>query len=128
MAGFARFKSLPKGNEPNSFVLEWTSQSNTRIDRFELMWREENGVWETLNISSIKENDYNWAGKHALSGLSKATRFEAKVRAENAEGWSRLSDAYHFATFGAGKFTTLDLHYFKNDVKRFLSTISVALL
>ena len=35
-AGFARFTSTPKGTEPNSFVLEWTSKSHTEITTFEL--------------------------------------------------------------------------------------------
>ena len=105
LAGFATFKSEPRGQEANSFLLEWSSESNTPIQEFELTWRKDGGDWEGFTVPSYKQNDFNWAGKHAFVGLSTATRYEAKISAKNAEGWSRLSPSYHFATFGAGKCT-----------------------
>ncbi len=105
LAGFANFKSAARGNEPNSFLLEWTSESQTPIEEFELTWRQEDGQWEGFTVDAYKVNEINWAGKHAFTGLSSATRFEVKVSAKNQEGWSRLSPSFHFATFGAGKYT-----------------------
>ena len=107
LAGFANFKSAPRGNEPNSFLLEWTSESQTPIEEFELTWRQEDGQWEGFTVPAYKVNEYNYSGKHAFTALSTATRFEAKVSAKNQEGWSRLSPSFHFATFGAGKYTGL---------------------
>ena len=105
LAGFANFKSAARGNEPNSFLLEWTSESHTPIEEFELTWRQEDGQWEGFTVEAHKVNEISWAGKHAFTGLSTATRFEVKVSAKNEEGWSRLSPSFHFATFGAGKYT-----------------------
>lgn len=105
LAGFANFKSAPRGNEPNSFLLEWTSESHTPIEEFELTWRQEDGQWEGFTVEAHKVNEISWAGKHAFTGLSTATRFEVKVSAKNEEGWSRLSPSFHFATFGAEPLT-----------------------
>jgi hypothetical protein len=103
LAGFADFKSASRGQEPNSFLLEWTSESYTTIEEFELIWREDGGSWEGFSVPSHQINAFNWAGKHSFSGLNVATRYEARVTAKNEEGWSRPSPSYHFATFGAGK-------------------------
>lgn len=107
MAGFANFKSSARGQEANSFLLEWTSESQTPIEEFELMWREEESEWEGFTVPAYKQNDFNWSGKHGFTGLSPATRYEARVLAKNSEGWSRPSPSFHFATFGAGEFTFL---------------------
>jgi hypothetical protein len=101
LAGFADFKSASRGQEPNSFLLEWTSESYTTIEEFELIWREDGGSWEGFSVPSHQINAFNWAGKHSFSGLNVATRYEARVTAKNEEGWSRPSPSYHFATFGA---------------------------
>ena len=103
LAGFANFKSVPRGQEANSFLLEWTSESQTPIEEFELTWRAEGQEWEGFTVPAHKQNHFNWAGKHGFSGLEPATRYEARVTAKNSEGWSRLSPSFHFATFGAGK-------------------------
>lgn len=101
-AGFAKFTSTPKGTEPTSFVLSWTSESHSDISLFELRWREHGeGSWRSEQIRPIRLNSVEWAGKHAISDLKPATRFEATVAAQNDEDWSRHSPTYHFSTFGA---------------------------
>jgi len=100
-AAFAQFKSEPQGQEANQFLLEWTSESQTPIEEFELMWRRENGEWEGFEVESHRLNSIHFAGKWSFSKLETATRYEAKVLAKNSEGWSRPSPAYHFATYGA---------------------------
>jgi len=101
-AGFAKFTSTPKGTEPTSFVLEWTSKSHTDITKFELKWREHGETsWRSETIKPIRKNAYEWIGKHAIQGLKPASRFEATIAAENTEDWSRHSPTYHFSTFGA---------------------------
>ena len=72
---------------------------------FELMWREEGGSWEGFTVPSYRLSSYNWSGKYAFTNLKPATRYEARVAAENSLGWSRPSPTFHFATFGAGKYT-----------------------
>ena len=97
--------------EPNTYLLEWTSNSHTPIEEFELSWRKEGGEWEIFPIPSHRVNSMNWAGKWSFSNLETATRYEAKVMAKNREGWSRRSPSYHFATFGAGKCLQIDTFY-----------------
>ena len=104
LAGYADFKSAPSGTEPQSFVLEWSSESQSPITEFELMWREEGGEFELFPVPSHKENSFNWSGKYALNNLKPATRYEAKVVAKNDLGWSRPCPPFHFATFGAGEY------------------------
>ena len=104
LAGYADFKSAPSGIEPQSFVLEWSSESQSPITEFELMWREEGGEFELFPVPSHKENSFNWSGKYALNNLKPATRYEAKVVAKNDLGWSRPCPPFHFATFGAGEY------------------------
>ena len=103
LAGYADFKSSPSGIEPTSFVLEWSSESQSPITEFELNWREEGGEMEIFTVPSHKENSFNWSGKYALNNLKPATRYEAKVLAKNDQGWPRPCPSFHFATFGAGK-------------------------
>jgi len=101
-AGFAKFESTPKGTEPESFIIEWTSESHSDIQQFELKWKEHGASsWHSETIYPIKKNSFEWMGKHAIQGLKPATRFEATVAAQNDEDWSRHSPVYHFSTFGA---------------------------
>jgi len=105
LAGYADFKSSPRGHEPQSYNLEWTSESQSDIMEFELMWREEGGSWEGFTVPSYRLSSYNWSGKYAFTNLKPATRYEARVAAENSLGWSRPSPTFHFATFGAEPYT-----------------------
>jgi len=97
----ANFKSEPQGQEANTFLLEWTSESQTPIEEFELMWKKENGEWEGFTVASIRLDSIHFAGKHSFRDLETASRYEAQVLAKNSEGWSRPSKPYHFATYGA---------------------------
>ena len=90
--------------EANTFLLEWTSESHTPINEFELNWRKEDGEWEIFTVPAHRDNSIIWNGKWSFPDLEPATRYEARVLAKNTEGWSRPSPAYHFATFGAGEF------------------------
>ena len=90
--------------EANTFLLEWTSESHTPIDEFELNWRKEDGDWEIFTVPAHRDNSIIWNGKWSFPDLEPATRYEARVLAKNTEGWSRPSPSYHFATFGAGEF------------------------
>lgn len=101
LAGFANFKSDAQGMEANTFLLEWTSESHTPINEFELNWRKEDGDWEIFTVPAHRDNSIIWNGKWSFPDLEPATRYEARVLAKNTEGWSRPSPSYHFATFGA---------------------------
>jgi len=105
LAGMADFKTDPSGHEPESFVLEWNSESSSDITEFELNWREENGNWEGFTVPAYKQDSFHWSGKYAFINLKPATRYEAWVIAKNSEGWSRPCPTFHFATFGAEPYT-----------------------
>ena len=107
-AGFADFKSNPRGGEPNSYLLEWQSESRTRITEFELRYKSrDEHSWTEMKIAPIATSNFIYAGKHPLSGLRPAMQYEATVAAKNQEGWSRHSKVFHFATFGAGNALSL---------------------
>lgn len=120
-AGFAKFTSKQKGTEPTTFLLEWKSESSTPITAFELRWREHgDGSWHSEEITPIRLNNYEWAGKHSIRDLKAASRFEATVAAMNSEDWSRHSPTYHFSTFGAEPLTDPNS---STSIQPFLSTI-----
>ncbi|CAB4065498.1 unnamed protein product [Lepeophtheirus salmonis] len=100
--GFAEFNSHPKGSEPNSYLIEWTSESYSELTKFELHVRErgESG-WHTYTVLPIRQGSFYYAGKNNLKGLKAATQYEASVAGENEYGWSRHGPLFHFATFGA---------------------------
>lgn len=101
-AGFAKFDSRASGTEATTFVLEWTSESHSDIQHFELKWREHGDTsWHSETIQPNRKSSYEWTGKLAIQDLKEATRYEATVAAQNEEDWSRHSPVYHFATFGA---------------------------
>ena len=60
-------------------------------------------MFRSYKVSPSREGGYHWAGKQFLSSLSPATRYRARVRAENTAGWSSLSHitTWNFATLGA---------------------------
>ena len=55
----------------------------------------------SYSLQAIKTGAYHWAGKHHLSSLQGATQYQARVSAENGEGWSKAGQAWNFATLGA---------------------------
>jgi hypothetical protein len=101
-AGPARFKSNPKGIEPTSFLLEWTSMSYSPITEFALEYKEYGQDWVTTKVTPTMEDSvaYHFAGKDYLSNLQPATSYEAQVKAKNDEGWSKYT-TFEFATKGA---------------------------
>ena len=103
-AGYANFNSNPRGNEPESYLIEWTSESYTTLTLFELKIREHGTEsWHSYEVTPNREGNFLYAGKMNLNGLKLATRYEAVVSAQNEFGWSRHSQVFNFATFGAGK-------------------------
>ena len=58
-----------------------------------------------MEVEAKQEDSMTWAGKRSLASLDGAAQYEARVRAENQEGWNNLSTPFQFATFGAGTST-----------------------
>ena len=84
--------------------MQWSSMSYTDISEFSVQFREEGGEWQTLEQAPTEHNGaYHYEGKKYLENLSPATRYEARVRARNGDGWNRYSTIFCFATRGAGE-------------------------
>ena len=102
-AGPAEYKCDPAGQEPDSYLLEWTVVSYTPITAFRIETREAGTTaWKESTSVPIEDGPYHYAGKLFLKQLSYATRYEAKVQARNDEGWSKTREIFNFATQGAG--------------------------
>ena len=65
---------------------------------------EPQSEWRRLEVEAKQEDSMTWAGKRSLASLDGAAQYEARVRAENQEGWNNLSTPFQFATFGAGMY------------------------
>jgi len=101
----ARFSSSASGQQETTFNLQWSSMSYTDISEFSVQFREEGGEWKTLEQAPTEHDGaYHYSGKKYLEDLSPATRYEARVRAHNGEGWNSYSRGFHFATRGAEPF------------------------
>lgn len=126
-AGFADFTSSARGGEPASYLLEWQSESRTRITSFELRHRARGEhSWKTAHIEPIPTTNFIYAGKQQITGLAEATQYEATVAAKNQEGWSRHSKVFHFATFGAEPLRDVNSATNFRSHQSILSALSVA--
>merc|ERR550519_1580970 len=95
----ARFRSSPAGQQETTFNLQWSSMSYTDISEFSVQFRVEGGEWTTLEPTQMESDGaYTYWGETYLENLSPGTRYEARVRAHNGEGWNRYSRGFHFAT------------------------------
>ena len=104
-AGPARYKSDPKGREDTTFLLEWSAMSFSPVTEFIIEHRAEGESWSVNSVTPTKEVNvaYHFAGKIYLKNLKPATRYEARSKAKNDEGWSNPSDIFNFATRGTGR-------------------------
>eukprot|EP00095_Tigriopus_kingsejongensis_P001599 maker-scaffold317_size209118-snap-gene-0.9 protein:Tk01599 transcript:maker-scaffold317_size209118-snap-gene-0.9-mRNA-1 annotation:"GF16716" len=106
LAAPAEFASQAKGFEPEQYLIEWTVQSHTPVEEFLLRFRAHDAQdWEEFRIQPTQESALIYAGKRSLSNLSSASQYEATVQTKNNRGWSRTSQRFQFATFGAEPLT-----------------------
>lgn len=100
----AEFKSSPVGEEPSSFLIEWSSFSLSPIEEFHLeSSNSPTGPWITrAPTPPTKEaGPFLWAGKFYLTGLEGSTQYSARVSVRNGEGWGKPGPVWNFATKGA---------------------------
>lgn len=101
------FKSSPSGSEETKFLIEWTSFSFSPITEFKLETKPATyGSWQEQSASKVegpsKENGpFLYSGKSHLTGLQVATQYQARISANNGEGWGEPGPAWNFATKGA---------------------------
>lgn len=102
LASSPEFTSDQAGSTETEFLLQWRTKSFTPVTQFRLEVRERGtSSWRSYTVQAHKDGAYHWAGKQFLSDLSGATQYQARVSAENAEGWSKPGKAWSFATLGA---------------------------
>lgn len=102
LASSPEFTSDQAGSSETEFLLQWRTKSFTPVTQFRLEVRERgSSTWRSYTVTAHKDGAYHWAGKQFLSDLSGATQYQARVSAENAEGWSKPGTAWSFATLGA---------------------------
>lgn len=102
LASSPEFTSDQAGSTETEFLLQWRTKSFTPVTQFRLEVRERGtSSWRSYTVTAHKDGAYHWAGKQFLSDLSGATQYQARVSAENAEGWSKPGKAWSFATLGA---------------------------
>lgn len=99
----AKFSSDAAGQEETNYNLEWSAMSYTPITEFLLEYKEEGqGTWSSMKIKpNLDSQPYHKSGKHYFDNLQAATNYQARVKSNNGEGWSKSSPVFHFATKGA---------------------------
>lgn len=97
----AKFSSDSSGEEETTYNLEWSAMSYTPITGFKLEYREEGGAWTSIDVEpNDNKHPYHKSGKHYFNDLKLASKYAARVKSNNGEGWSKPSPIFHFATKG----------------------------
>ena len=114
----AQIKSDPKGGEYDRFSLDWTARSVSPISNFKIEYKKNSdNVWQSSEVEAfnLKGEDNIYTGTHMISSLTPATVYLAKVSSKNVYGYSAPSQAFKFATRGAGNLSFLNLTYYYNQ-------------
>ena len=102
----AIISSDPKGVEYDRFNLEWTARSLSPVSSFKVEYKMmSEDIWKSMEADAFKlpHDDSTYAGTSMISKLNPATVYLARVSSRNAYGFSNPSQAFKFATRGAGK-------------------------
>lgn len=101
----AIIKSDPKGVEYDRFPLEWSARSVSPISSFKVEYKMmSEPKWQEAEVEAyqLPNEDNTYAGTHMVANLKPATVYLAKVSSRNVYGYSNPSQAFKFATRGAG--------------------------
>jgi len=105
LSGFAtpaEFTSSATGDADNSFLIEWSSKSLSKVEEFLLeVATSPFGTWKEYSIKPSAAEGHAYMGKHFLSDLQPSTPYKARVKSRNGEGWGVHSMTWNFATKGA---------------------------
>lgn len=102
----AIISSDPKGVEYDRFNLEWTARSLSPVSSFKVEYKMmSEDIWKSMEADAFKlpHDDSTYAGTSMISKLNPATVYLARVSSRNAYGFSNPSQAFKFATRGAGR-------------------------
>ena len=81
------------------------AESITAINEFKLQYKRDDVVeWSgEIRVVPRDNGDNYYAGKYDFDGLQPATRYVARIASQNDYGYNDYSEAFLFATKGAGK-------------------------
>jgi len=99
------------GEHQNKFTLKWTSESESKIEMFEVSLRKRGEKdWDlhevTLDDNVISENDTTdhvnqYHGKLDLTGLEPGTIYEATIASKNLFGLNKPGEIFSFRTMSS---------------------------
>jgi len=90
-------KTDTAGDSEDSYMLEWTVKSSSKVLEFELTVEG-----TKLDVGSpVKDGEENdiYAGKHKITALEPSKQYEAIIKAKNADGWNEAT-RFIFSTKG----------------------------
>jgi len=100
-------------DDPHAFTLEWSAESESEIEQFEVAVRKEGeSEWKLHNVivnlnsnetadNNATDRDNEYQADLKLTELEPATRYEVTVASKNKFGLSSHGDLFSFATKGA---------------------------
>ena len=102
----AKIKSDPKGGEYDRFTLDWTARSVSPITTFKIEYKNiDEEIWKEAVVEAfdLPQEENTYTGTHMIDSLTPAAVYLAKVSSRNVYGYSAPSQAFKFATRGAGE-------------------------
>ena len=110
----AQINSDPKGVEYDRYNLEWSARSVSPISNFKVEWKTlGDEKWKETEVEAypMPNSDNSYAGTHMITKLNPATVYLVKVSSKNVYGYSNPSQAFKFATRGAGNWQITHFQY-----------------
>lgn len=95
----AQMTSSLVGSEPDRFTLTWVTQSNTKIDKFKVEYREKDGdKWIQVFSSPTEPTPQTFQGSILLENLTPGTEYTGRIESMNMYGWSDHNTQFKFST------------------------------
>lgn len=95
----AQMTSSLVGSEPDRFTLTWETQSNTKIDKFKVEYREKDeDKWIQVFSSPTEPTPQTFQGSVLLENLTPGTEYTGRVESMNMYGWSDHNTQFKFST------------------------------
>jgi len=117
-------KTDPAGDSEDSYMLEWTVKSSSKVLEFELTVEG-----ATINVGSpVKDGEENdiYAGKHKITALEPSKQYEAMIKAKNEDGWNEAT-SFIFSTKGTDPNASAKTSSATTQIPTFICVLSAVL-
>ena len=95
----AEVTSALAGSEPDRYVLTWLAQSNTRIEKFKVEYKDQGGdKWMEVYSSPAEPTPQTFKGSVVLENLTPGSQYTGRVESMNMYGWSEHNKQFKFST------------------------------